>query len=63
MVKIIVVTFVLFFSLNNFLFAEEDFLTLRNNTVNLRQGPSFDYSIKIFYKKKISTSLNSRHFR
>ena len=52
MVKIIVVTFVLFFSLNNFLFAEEYFLTLRNNTVNLRQGPSFDYSIKIFYKKK-----------
>ena len=52
MVKIIVVTFVLFFSLNNFLFAEEYFLTLRNNTVNLRQGPSFDYSVKIFYKKK-----------
>ena len=52
MVKIIVVNFVLFFSLNNFLFAEEYFLTLRNNTVNLRQGPSFDYSIKIFYKKK-----------
>ena len=52
MVKIIVVTFVLLFGLNNFLFAEEYFLTLRNNTVNLRQGPSFDYSIKIFYKKK-----------
>ena len=48
MVKIIVVTFVLFFSLNNFLFAEEYFLTLRNNTVNLRQGPSFDYPVKIF---------------
>jgi len=52
MVKIIVVTFVLLFGLNNFLFAEEYFLTLRNNTVNLRQGPSFDYSVKIFYKKK-----------
>ncbi|MEK9544451.1 MAG: SH3 domain-containing protein [Pelagibacteraceae bacterium] len=32
--------------------AEEYFLTLRNNTTNLRQGPSFDYPIKIFYKKK-----------
>ena len=28
------------------------FLTLRNDKVNLRQGPSFDYPIKIFYKKK-----------
>ena len=27
-------------------------LTLRNEKVNLRQGPSFDYPIKIFYKKK-----------
>ena len=34
------------------LFAEEYFLTLRNNEVNLRQGPSFDYPIKLFYKKK-----------
>lgn len=32
--------------------AEEYFLTLRNNITNLRQGPSFDYPIKIFYKKK-----------
>ena len=31
---------------------EEYFLTLRNEKVNLRQGPSFDYPIKIFYKKK-----------
>ena len=36
----------------NFLFSEEYFLTLRNNTTNLRQGPSFDYPVKIFYKKK-----------
>lgn len=33
-------------------FADEYFLTLRNDTANLRQGPSFDYPIKIFYKKK-----------
>ena len=31
---------------------DEYFLTLRNDEVNLRQGPSFDYPVKIFYKKK-----------
>ena len=36
----------------NYLSAEEYFLTLKNSTANLRQGPSFDYPIKIFYKKK-----------
>ena len=30
----------------------EYFLTLRNDKTNLRQGPSFEYPIKIFYKKK-----------
>ena len=28
------------------------FLSLKNNTVNLRQGPSFEYPIKLIYKKK-----------
>ena len=32
--------------------SEEFFLTLRNDKVNLRQGPSFEYPIKLFYKKK-----------
>tara|TARA_B100001063_G_scaffold245530_1_gene281481 strand:- start:641 stop:1081 length:441 start_codon:yes stop_codon:yes gene_type:complete len=32
---------------------DEYFLTLRNDKVNLRQGPSFDYPVKIFYKKKL----------
>ena len=27
-------------------------LSLKNNKVNLRQGPSFDYPIKFIYKKK-----------
>ena len=27
-------------------------MTLRNEKVNLRQGPSFDYPIKLFYKKR-----------
>ncbi len=31
---------------------DEYFLTLRYNEVNLRQGPSREYPIKIFYKKK-----------
>jgi len=48
---------ILFFSLfllffQNVYSNEEYFRTLRNDKVNLRQGPSFDYPIKIFYKKK-----------
>ena len=31
---------------------EKTFLTLKNKEVNLRQGPSFEYPIKIIYKKK-----------
>ena len=36
------------------IYANEDinFLTLKNNEVNLRQGPSFKYPIKLIYKKK-----------
>ncbi|MBA1340423.1 MAG: SH3-like domain-containing protein [Pelagibacterales bacterium] len=49
--KIIILVF--FFFLNSSLFADDEyFLTLRNDKVNLRQGPSFEYPIKIFYKKK-----------
>ena len=49
--KIILILFLGFLhnSLNAF---DEYFLTLKNNVVNLRQGPSFEYPIKIFYKKK-----------
>ena len=44
---------ILFFFLTNPLLADSEyFLTLRNEKVNLRQGPSFDYPIKIFYTKK-----------
>ena len=48
------IIFILIFSFINIniLFSDEYFVTLRNNTTNLRQGPSFDYPIKIFYKKK-----------
>ena len=52
MIKVIILTFVLIFTSANFLSANEYFLTLRFDNVNLRQGPSFDYPVKIFYKKK-----------
>ncbi len=43
----------LIFSISTNLFASSDyFLTLRNDRVNLRQGPSFEYPIKLFYNKK-----------
>ena len=45
---------------------DEYFLTLRNEKVNLRQGPSFEYPIKIFYKKKFLPLLiqdSSENFR
>ncbi len=45
------ITFFYFIFLN-VLANEEYFLTLRNDKVNLRLGPSFDYPIKIIYKKK-----------
>ena len=50
MLRIFLVISIFFTS--NILASEEYFLTLRNDKVNLRQGPSFDYPIKIFYKKK-----------
>ena len=48
---IIIILFIYFFSINLYS-KDEYFRTLRNDIVNLRQGPSFDYPIKIFYKKK-----------
>ena len=45
---------------------DEYFLTLRNEKVNLRQGPSFDYPIKLFYKKRFLPILvqdSSDNFR
>ena len=45
---------------------DEYFRTLRNDTTNLRQGPSFDYPVKIFYKKKFLPVLiqdSSSNFR
>lgn len=52
MQKIIIIFFLFFLYLSNVLAKDEYFRTLRNEKVNLRQGPSFNYPIKIFYKKK-----------
>ena len=52
------INFVIYFIFTLFFFsyalANENitFLSLKNSTVNLRQGPSFDYPIKLIYKKK-----------
>ena len=53
--------FLILFSLQN-LYADEYFLTLRNDKVNLRQGPSFEYPIKLFYKKKFLPVLVQEKF-
>jgi SH3-like domain-containing protein len=52
MQKIIIIFFLFFLNLSNVVAKDEYFRTLRNEKVNLRQGPSFNYPIKIFYKKK-----------
>ena len=52
MLKFIIIFFsILFFEISSFS-NDSYFLTLRNDKVNLRQGPSFEYPIKILYKKK-----------
>jgi len=59
LVKILI--FFILFSFQNLL-SEEYFLTLRNDKVNLRQGPSFEYPIKLFYKKKFLPVLVQEKF-
>jgi SH3-like domain-containing protein len=51
MYKIILIIF--FLCLSEYSYSNDEyFRTLRNDKTNLRQGPSFEYPIKIFYKKK-----------
>ena len=62
---IIIILFFYFFTINLYS-KDEYFRTLRNDIVNLRQGPSFDYPIKIFYKKRFLPVLvqdSSENFR
>ena len=63
---IVLLFFIFLFSFQNVHSNDEYFRTLRNDKVNLRQGPSFDYQIKIFYKKKFLPVLiqeRSENFR
>ena len=62
----LIIFLIIFFNFENVFSNEEYFLTLRNEKVNLRQGPSFDYPVKIFYKKKFLPVLiqdRSENFR
>ena len=67
MQKIILFLFLIFFnSISYSQASDEYFRTLRNDKVNLRQGPSFEYPIKIIYKKKFLPILvqdSSDNFR
>ena len=47
--KIIIILFFLFFS--SLTFAEEVFLSLKKDKVNVRYGPSFEFPVKFIYKK------------
>lgn len=42
----------LFFFTKSFANENINFLSLKNNKVNLRQGPSFEHPVKLIYKKK-----------
>ena len=42
----------LFFTSKSFSSENLNFLSLKNDKVNLRQGPSFEYPIKLVYKKR-----------
>ena len=58
---------IIFFFITSSLFSSEEyFSTLRNDKTHLRQGPSFDYPIKLLYKKKFLPVLvqdKSSNFR
>ena len=47
-----ILTFFFIFISNTFSNEISNFLSLKNDKVNLRQGPSFEYPIKLIYKKK-----------
>ena len=49
---IVFIILICIFSVNAFTKENEYFLMLKNNKVNVRYGPGFDYPIKFIYKKK-----------
>jgi SH3-like domain-containing protein len=67
MQKVILFLIFIFLSFPNYSYSEDEyFRTLRYDMVNLRQGPSKDYPIKLFYNKKFLPVLiqdSSDNFR
>ena len=67
MQKIVIIIIFIFFTLSGLVQTKDEyFRTLRYDKVNLRQGPSKDYPIKLFYKKKFLPVLiqdSSDNFR
>ena len=52
LINLVLFFLILFFFSRSFANENVNFLSLKNNKVNLRQGPSFEYPIKLTYKKK-----------
>ena len=53
MQKLLIILFILLLNSSNILSDEKNyFLSLKNNKVNVRYGPGFDYPVKFIYKKK-----------
>ena len=52
LISTIIISLVLFIFSETIADEDKNFLSLKNNKVNLRQGPSFDYPIKLTYNKK-----------
>ena len=46
-----IIIFFCFFIFSSYSEEEEKYLMLKNNKVNVRYGPSFDYPVKYIYKK------------
>ena len=51
MKKFLILVFILIF-FHSFAISDDIFLSLKNNEVNVRYGPGFDYEVKYIYKKK-----------
>ncbi len=52
LIFLIAILITLFFLTKSHSIEFNNFLCLKNDEVNLRQGPSFEYPIKFVYKKK-----------
>ena len=49
----VIIFFLIFLNMMEYSYSKDEyFMTLRNDKVNLRQGPSFEYPVKLFYEKK-----------